>query len=238
MNYAIILSGGIGTRMKLNGFPKQYIEVKQKPILIYTLEKFERSQEVDRIIIVAAKEWQIQIKKWLDTYSITKFCDFALPGEQRQESILNGLRQCAQFSTGENDIVIIHDAVRPLVTEKLISECIDNAKQYGGCMPVLRINDTVYQSLDGNAINRLMDRNTLFAGQSPEAFYLLEYLRLNNSVSREELLAYKGTSEIAFNNGINVRLIPGEVSNYKLTTIEDLKRFKLNLNEGSNEEQT
>ncbi|MCR4648548.1 MAG: 2-C-methyl-D-erythritol 4-phosphate cytidylyltransferase [Lachnospiraceae bacterium] len=235
MYYAIILSGGIGTRMKMNGFPKQYIEVNGKPILIYTLERFENCREIDGIIIVAAKEWHDQIRKWLIQRRISKFLAFALPGEQRQESILYGLRECLRFNPSENDVVIIHDAVRPLVSERLITECINNAKQYGGCMPILPVNDTIYQSIDGKDITSLLDRKTLFAGQSPEAFFLLEYLKLNEEISREELNAYKGTSEIAFKNGINIRLIPGENTNYKITTVEDLERFRLNIENGASE---
>lgn len=226
MNYAVILSGGIGSRMRMKGVPKQYIEVDEKPILIYTLEKFEASEKVDSIIIVAASEWQNTILEWINKYSITKFSAFALPGEQRQESILNGLEQCVNDTNNDNDVVIIHDAVRPSLSLDLIANCIDSASEYGGCMPVIHISDTVYQSIDGSSISSLLDRNTLFAGQAPEAFRLLEYYKLNKSVDRDELLSYKGTSEIAHRYGMQVRLIPGEDGNLKITTPADLTRFQ------------
>ena len=129
-------------------------------------------------------------------------------------------------SPSQDDIVIIHDAVRPLVSESLISNCINTAKEHGGCMPVLPITDTVYQSKDGNTISSLLDRNTLFAGQAPEAFKLIEYYQLNASVSREELNSYKGTSEIAYKYGLTVKMISGDDGNFKITTPGDLDRFK------------
>lgn len=226
MNYAILLSGGIGTRMQISKYPKQYLQVNEKPILVYTLEKFQNCKAVDSIVIVASEEWQDQIKKWIDDYNISKFCGFAEPGEQRQESIKNGLNACLKFECSNNDIVIIHDAARPLVSDNLICKCIQFAIEYGGCMPVLPVTDTIYQSIDGSSIDGLLNRNTLYAGQSPEAFKLVDYAKLNNSISVDELNMYKGTSEIAFKYGMNIHLIEGEESNFKLTTPKDLEKFQ------------
>ena len=92
-------------------------------------------------------------------------------------------------------------------------------------MPVLPVSDTIYQSADGTVLNRLLDRNTLFAGQAPEAFFLRQYWSINNSVSLAELNQFKGTSEIAYQFGIRVRLIHGEDSNFKITTSQDFDRF-------------
>jgi len=235
MNYAIILSGGIGSRMRNDGFPKQYIEVDGKPILIYTLEKFNRNISVDKIIIVAASQWHQQILEWIDKYAITKFYGFAAAGETRQESILNGLNVCEKNIVNKIDNVIIHDAVRPLLSDALISNCFNSLEYSDGCMPVLPINDTVYQSFDGSKISNLLDRSTLFAGQSPEAFNLQKYLKINKAASKEELESTKGSSEIAYKNGLDVALIKGEEMNFKLTTPVDLNRFKAILRGEKNE---
>ena len=232
MNYAIILSGGIGMRMNLN-CPKQYIPIFNKPIIMYTLNIFEQCDLIDDIIIVAAMEWQDTISDWCKG-TIQKLTNFALPGETRQGSILNGLDCCIKPGKKmKEDIVIIHDAVRPNVSQNLITQCINTALEFGGCMPVLNITDTTYCSKDGKKIDRLLNRDTLFAGQAPEAFRLFPYWDINKKVSREELNSFRGTSEIAYKYGkeygIEVRLIPGEQENRKITTKQDLEWFQMQI---------
>lgn len=226
MNYAVILSGGIGTRMHTGGFPKQYLKVENKPILFYPLETFDRTECVDKIIIVANEVWQADILEWIKEFGIQKFDRFAEPGESRQGSILNGLLACMETSTSDKDNVIIHDGVRPLVSSALITECFRQLEEHDGCMPVISINDTVYQSFNGTSISTLLDRSTLFKGQSPESFNLKAFTELNSSVSKEELNATRGTSEIAFRHGMDVALIPGEDTNFKLTTPADMAQFE------------
>lgn len=226
MNYAVILSGGIGSRMRADGYPKQYMHVAGKPILFYPLETFDKTECVDKIIIVANEVWQEDIRKWLDEYHIQKFDRFAEPGDSRQGSILNGLLACMETSTSDKDKVIIHDGVRPLVSSALITECFRQLEEHDGCMPVISINDTVYQSFNGSSISTLLDRSTLFKGQSPESFHLKAFTELNRSVTKEELNATRGTSEIAFRHGMDVALIPGEDTNFKLTTPADMAQFE------------
>ena len=226
MNYGIILSGGIGSRMNLNGTPKQYVIVDGKPILIYTVEQFEKCEKIGRIIIVAADEWIPQIKEWLVQYHITKFAGFAPAGETRQRSIMNGLDAAKKFNPEDTAIAALHDAARPLVSPKLIGDLVDGASEYGGCLPVLPLTDTVYQTLDGKVISQLLDRDTLFIGQTPEVFRLNEYHRINHSISLEELDTYRGAAQLAHQYGMKVHLIPGEYTNLKLTIPSDLQKFK------------
>lgn len=226
MNFAIILSGGIGTRMRSDGFPKQYLEVLGKPILAYTLEAFESSNSVDKIIIVADSIWQLKIVTWLKLYNIKKFEVFAEPGKSRQGSILNGLKECIKLKKTETDNVIIHDAVRPLVSSFLIQNCFNQLDEYDGCMPVLPVVDTIYYSDNGVTISNLLNRNCLYLGQSPEAFNLKKYYEINKELSHKELNDIKGSTEIAFKNNLNISLIEGDPQNYKLTTPTDLKRFE------------
>lgn len=225
MNYAIILSGGIGTRMQMGDFPKQYLEVEKKPILLYTLEQFQKSSAVEKIVIVAADAWREKIRGWMEEDGITKFLAFADAGDTRQESIHNGLTVCMEDSVSENDGVIIHDGVRPLVSEQLIGDCLAALADHEGCMPVLPMKDTIYQSSDGTKIDHLLERSTLFAGQAPEAFRLHPYAKINREASKEELSLTRGTSEIAYRHGMDVAMIPGDERNFKITTRSDLERF-------------
>lgn len=225
MNYAVILSGGIGQRMRMEGLPKQYIEINGKPILMYTLEKFERSSCVDRIVIVAASQWYEQIQAWIQQYNITKFHGFAPAGSSRQESVLNGLNACIDESTTDEDSVGIHDAVRPLVSVELINSCYENLEGHDGVLPVLPMSDTIYLSNDAQSITSLLDRSVLFAGQSPEVYRLLHHLEINRKATKQELELVCGSSVIAHQNGHDVKLIPGEDLNFKITTQADLNRL-------------
>lgn len=225
MNIALILAGGTGTRMRSDGFPKQYVEVKGKPILIYTLEKFQACASVDKIVIVAHSQWESQIFSWAEAFGIDKLACVAPQGNTRQESVLNGLLACQRYQTSPEDVVLIHDAARPLVTPALITACAAEVETHDGCLPVIPVKDTIYYSLDSTSITDLTDRSTLFCGQSPEAFKLTPFLELNLHTPMEKLQQIRGCCELAFQNGFDICMIPGEEMNFKLTTIEDMDRL-------------
>lgn len=234
MNYAVILSGGIGTRMRSDGFPKQYLEVRGKPILLYALESFEACKSVDRIVVVGNEQWTDQISGWAKQYGISKLAAFAEPGKTRQHSLLNGLLACAQFGITDRDIVLIHDAVRPLVTPELIRSCAESLENHDAVLPVVPMKDAIYYSKDGLSISAAVDRSKLFCGQSPEAFRLQQYLELNQNTPDEDLALIRGSSELAFKNGLDVHMIPGEETNFKLTTPDDMLRLHFYIDHSKN----
>ena len=227
MNYAVILSGGVGTRLGLD-IPKQYYEVNGKPIIRYVIETFEKSDIVDGMVIVAASEWQEYLFEQIS--SKEKFIGFAQPGENRQLSIYNGLcylkdKLVADGQGCEDVVVLIQDAARPNTSLKTITECFSLSEEEDGAMPVLPMKDTVYSSLDGASISGLLDRKTIFAGQAPESFRLEKYLAANEALLPEAILKINGSTEPAIMAGMNIKMIPGDENNYKVTTEADLKRF-------------
>ena len=232
MNYAIILSGGIGTRMEMGDFPKQYFEIQGKMILEYTLDRFQNAQEVDAIVVVMAEHWWEKLREKLCS-QYSKLIGYAKPGSNRQESILSGLKFCMARSGSEDDIVIIHDGVRPLVTVDLIGKCFEAIREYEGCLPVIPASDTIYYSEDGKGLNKLMDRSRLYMGQSPEAFLLHKYYMAHDGKDREFLSRMRGTTEIAYAAGMKICLLPGETLNFKITTKADLRRFRLLVEDSS-----
>lgn len=221
MNFALILSGGIGRRMG-SSIPKQYSIVKDRQIIDYCLEAFNESSVIDAIVVVASMQWQGQI----NVSGILKFQGFALDGSSRQHSILNGLEKIKSLGCSNDDCVIIHDAVRPNISEELINSCINELAGYDGVMPVLPMKDTIYQSIDSMRISNLLNRNELYAGQSPESFRFGSYYELNKRLTEEQLSLIHGSSEIAIQNGLAVHIIPGDEHNYKITTPFDLERFR------------
>lgn len=230
MNYLILLSGGIGSRMKSLGRPKQYFLVNDKPIFLYALETFDLHSDIDGIIIVAHEEWRKEIKMWIKKSNIRKFLGFAIPGESRQESIYNGLKYLQNWADSDAN-VIIHDAARPLVSSALIQDCLIPLDSYEGVIPVLPIKDTVYQSKDGKHIDNLLPRAQLFAGQAPESFKFQKYLSIHENMKKSDLKMITGSTEIALNNHMDILMIPGEECNFKITTDGDLDILATHLKE-------
>lgn len=229
MNTAIILAGGVGSRMGVDR-PKQYLVVNKKPIIVYCLEIFEKHTNIDKIVIVVSDEWKDYVIENADKYGITKVCGYAPAGRTRQHSIYNGLK-AAEENAPDTDVVIIHDAARPLVSDKIIDDCITGAVEDDGAMPVISVKDTIYQSKDGKSIDKLLKRSELFAGQAPESFDFRKYLDIHNSVTDDEIAATAGSSEIAYRHGMKVRLVEGSERNFKITTIEDLETFETIVND-------
>ncbi len=224
MNTAIILAGGVGSRMGVDR-PKQFLMVQDKPIISYCLDIFQKHSEIDSIVIVVSEQWQDFTEEYVQKYGVTKVKGYALAGQSRQHSIYNGLK-CIDKNVPDTDIVIVHDAARPLVSDQIISDCIKGATDYDGAMPVISVKDTVYQSKDGQEIGCLLKRSELFAGQAPESFKFRKYFDIHNQVTDEEIGATAGSSEIAYRHGMEVRMVKGSERNLKITTIEDLETFE------------
>ena len=219
MIISLILSGGTGTRMGLD-LPKQYIKFRGKPIISYSTLSFDRHPLIDRMIIVADRRWRGEIDQWLDELGIKKFVGYADPGETRQYSIINGLKEIERH--GGADKVIIHDAARPLVSDTLITSCLENLNNCDGVMPVLPAKDTFYLLDDQGMASKLLPRSLLAAGQAPEAFDYEKYYSANMSLSRDEILKINGSSELALICGLKVKTVPGDEWNIKITTPNDL----------------
>ena len=217
---ALVLSGGDGTRLANIGIQKQYYKISGVPIIIRTLVAFQECIDIETIVIVAQPIWYRQIGLWLDKHKIFKFSNFASAGHTRQHSIYNGLLKLEQYSIKH---VIVHDAVRPFVTVNDIKSCINAAIGYDGATPVLCINDTVYNSKDGRHIDSLLNRDELFAGQTPEIYDYTLYLDANKNYLDKDHSYIHGSSEMAFKSGMSIRLYNGNENNFKITTASDLK---------------
>lgn len=233
MMTAILLSGGTGTRLG-SEIPKQYIEVNGKPIISYCIETLSGSIAIDRIVIVAAPKWQERIREWLaESDARDKFCGFAESGENRQLSIYNGLKlikdELLHGSTADDeDYVFIHDAARPLFTGEDIAAYVSAALGHDGVLPVLPMKDTVYLSRDGKKVSSLLERKEVFAGQAPEIFRFEKYLQANERlIASSEILSINGATEPAILAGMDIVMVPGDEGNFKITTAEDLERFRL-----------
>lgn len=234
MNYALLLSGGVGLRLQSH-LPKQYLRVENKMLVTYSLETLVNSQSVDAVVIVAEEDCRESIIADAKEHGISmeKIIGFARPGNTRQLSVLNGMREILERdgivneeNAGETDTVLVQDAVRPLVTKKQVEACYLALKNHDGVMPVVSMKDTVYVSEDGGRISELIDRSKLYAGQAPELFRLKKYYRANQSLLPDKINGINGSTEAAIMAGMDILMIPGEEDNFKITTQTDLERFR------------
>ena len=223
MNIGIILSGGIGSRINIIDTPKQYFEVAGKMVIEYSIEKFVKNPKIDFVVIVCAKEWEPKIASRIQKYDLGGKILFAMQGTSRQESILNGMKKVEKLCN-ENDLVVIHDSARPFVTNKMIDECIELSSDYFGIMPAIKVKDTIY-TVNDNVICTTLNRDFLVAGQSPESFKFIEYLKLFDTMTSDELQSIKGSSEIAVQNGKKIKIIDGDENNFKITTNIDIEKY-------------
>ena len=245
MNIALILSGGTGTRLGA-AIPKQYLEVNGKKIISYSLETMLISEKIDAVQIVAADEWRdaitFEIDKILSGISErlliddrdhaverfqrikAKFRGFSEPGENRQLSALSGMESCRSYAD-DDDIILVHDAARPFVSEELIDRILAAAAEHDGAMPVLPMKDTVYLSEDGKAVSELLPREKIFAGQAPEAFKLGKYFDATRALLPHKILTINGATEPAILAGMDIAMVEGDERNFKVTTKADLERM-------------
>lgn len=225
MNIALVLSGGRGIRLG-SDIPKQYLEAGGRPVISYCVETLSAHGEIDAIQIVAEPIWQERISAWLEKADRNKkFQGFSLPGENRQLSILRGLEDIREYGA-DTDYVLVHDAARPFLTAKLISECLSAGKGHDGVLPALPMKDTVYVSEDGRKVSSLLRRSSVFAGQAPELFQLGKYYEANRRLLPERILGINGSTEPAVLAGMDIVMIPGDEGNFKITTKADLERFR------------
>ena len=234
MNIAIFLSGGSGSRAGA-GLPKQYHKAGGYMMSTYALKPLLECDRIEAVVIVSEKEWQESIvddarRAGADT---SKVIGFALPGENRQLSILNGMAEIEKsvhnlfMVTGTiKDTVLIHDAARPYVSGELLESIYDAIDGHDGVMPVLPMKDTVYFSEDKQTIAKLLEREKIFAGQAPELFLFDKYLEANKALCPDRIKQINGSSEPAVIAGMDIVMIPGDENNIKITTAADLERFE------------
>lgn len=230
MNIALVLSGGTGSRLGTK-VPKQYLACGGRMMITRCLETVFSHPALNAVQIVAAEAWRDIIEQELEAFVFSqnvsfrkKMLGFSAPGETRQYSILSGLRDIA-CKAADEDVVMVHDAARPNLSARLISDCLAALDGHDGVMPVLPMKDTVYLSRDGKTVSALLERREVFAGQAPEFFRLGKYLKANESMPRDKMLALNGATEPAILAGMDIALVSGDEANFKVTTAADMERY-------------
>ena len=178
MNIGLIFAGGSGVRMNTKGMPKQFLQMNGKAIIIHTLEYFERCKDIDAIVVVCLEEYIEYLQSLLSANRITKVKRIVPGGKCGQESIYHGLCAAEEIADGE-DIVLIHDGVRPLISEELLSSSIQMVKEKGNAITVTPATETIVQTENGETISNIIDRKSCYIAKAPQSFYLKDILKVD-----------------------------------------------------------
>ncbi len=210
----IIVAAGNSTRMQ--GINKQFLTIGDMPVIARSLLAFENSKYISRIILVARNEDIFDLQLLAEKYSISKLTDIIKGGNNRQESVLNGFNRLSQDETA----VLIHDGARPFVTEKIIGDVADNLKEYPAVTCGVKVKDTVKQITSDGKVIKTLDRDTLFAVQTPQGVKATEY---KEALSRfSDLSSFTDDTSIMEAAGYEVKCVMGSYRNIKITTPEDI----------------
>ncbi|MEW5841898.1 MAG: 2-C-methyl-D-erythritol 4-phosphate cytidylyltransferase [Bacteroidota bacterium] len=218
--YAIIPSGGLGKRMN-NPLPKQYMQFHGKELIAYTIDVFQKSNQIDSIIVAAQKEFFLLLNEIKQKYSLTKIESIIEGGIERQHSVFNALKS---IQCNENDIIVVHDAVRPLLSQEILSKSIDTAMQFGSAVVAIKARDTLINGTD--SVLSYVDRSEMFHAQTPQVF---RYGILMDAMNKAEKENFIGTDEsmLVHRAGYKVKIVEGSSINFKITNQDDIKLFEL-----------
>ena len=235
MNIALILAAGSGSRMGNADKPKQFLPIYGKPLMIHTIEAFEVNDEVESIVVVTNDVFVDQVKVWCKQYDLGKVKAVVAGGNSRQISVYNGLQAVKSISSSDDDIVLIHDAARPLISQRIISDNVSACAKYGAVDTVIKASDTIVRSKDEQSISDIPLRKELYQGQTPQTFKLALILDAHEQAIKNNLPDVTDDAKLVVSLGKEVHLVEGSKQNFKITTFDDLMMLKALLKIGKTE---
>lgn len=225
MNYAVIFAGGAGRRMNTKTRPKQFLTLHGKEIIIYTLEHFEKHPEIDGISVVCIAEWIDYMKELLEKYQIKKVKWITSGGSTGQDSIFKGL-DVMRGQIKEDSIVLIHDGVRPMIDEELISENIKVAEEKGCAVTVVPATETVMLVDENEEIVRSVDRSRCRVVRAPQSFIYSELLNAHDAAQASDIHNIIDSATMMSDAGFTLYPVLGKPENIKITTPSDFYTFR------------
>lgn len=224
MNYLVLLAGGIGNRLGA-GIPKQFVNVLGKPVIAYTMQKYQEHSEIDGIELVCVEGYQDELRKIVEKNNISKVMKIVKGGSEYERSIMNGVEGLKGIAQPD-DVVIIHWAASPFVTEDIISDNIRVCKEKGNAMSACPAY-LLYGSNDGELSNHNINRDTLKILAAPQSFLYKNILAIYEEVEKRNLFNHVEAHTTAFMSelGIPIYFSKGSQTNIKITTKDDLELF-------------
>lgn len=224
-NIALIIAGGIGSRMGQD-IPKQFISVYDKPVIVYTLEAFQNHHDIDGIEVVCLEGWEEVVYAYAKQFGIAKLENIVAGGENGQESIHNGLLDIKLRHKDDDDIVLIHDAIRPMVSQQIITDNIRVCREKGNSITVVPCTAAMLKTLDSISSKEQIARDNLKITQTPQAFYLNDIIKSHDEAMKKNITNSVASCTLYIELGKELFMNQGSEKNIKLTTIEDIEIFK------------
>lgn len=224
MNIALIIAGGTGNRMGQD-IPKQFLTVNEKPVIIYTLEAFQKHAEIDCIAVVCIDGWETVLQSYANQFNITKLKYIVPGGDCGQASIRNGIMELEKHFN-HDDIVLIHDAIRPMISQEIISDCIVKTKQFGNAITCIPCAEAMIQTEDGFVSSGSYPRDKLKRTQTPQGFKLGDICNLHREALEKGITNSVASCTLMIELNKQIHFSVGSEKNIKLTTVEDLDIFK------------
>lgn len=221
MNVAVIFAGGVGTRMHSKDRPKQFLELYTKPIIIHTLDVFERSPYIDAIVVACVKEWIPYLQDLLYKFRVEKVKKIVPGGESGQLSIYNGLCAAEEVAGGRDCVVLIHDGVRPLITEQLIADNIQSVTTYGSAITTAVVKETILVVSEDGSIDHVPDRANSRIAKAPQSFWLRDILSAHEKALSEGRTNFIDSCCMMQWYGKQLHLVDGPYENIKITSPDD-----------------
>ena len=223
-NIGLIIAGGSGNRMHQD-IPKQFLTVNERPVSVYTLEAFEKHPEIDVIAVVCITGWEQVLWAYAKQFNITKLKYVVPGGKNGQDSIRNGVYELEKHFAPE-DLVLIHDAIRPMVSAEIISDNIRVAREFGNAITVIPCAEAMMQTEDGIVSVGSYPRDRLKRTQTPQAFRIGDICDLHRRALEKGITNSVASCTLIIEMGEQVYFSAGSEKNIKLTTVEDIDIFK------------
>ena len=228
-NIVLIIAGGVGARMGQD-IPKQFINVYDKPVIVYTLEAFQKHPSIDAIEVVCLDGWHDVLWAYAKQFGIAKLKNIVSGGKNGQDSIRNGLYDIASRHNGSDDIVLVHDAIRPMVSNDIISDNIRVCRQYGNAITVVPCTAAMLKTFDSLSTEEQVPRDNLKITQTPQAFFLQDIIAAHKEALEKGITNSVASCTMYIELGRKLYMSAGSEKNLKLTTAEDIEIFKALLN--------
>ena len=226
MNIALLIAGGSGNRMGQD-IPKQFLHVDGCPIIIHTMQCFQRHPDVDAISVVCLKGWDTVLQAYANQFNITKLKWIFPGGASGMESIHNGIYGLKEQGCDDQDLVLIHDSVRPLLSQDIISSNIAICQAYGYAITGIQCREAILESEDGFVSSTSIPRDTLIRTQTPQTFRLGNILEVHEEAKRKGIVdSVASCTLVAEVGGREMHIVPGSEKNIKVTTVEDIEILK------------
>lgn len=235
MNIGVIFAGGSGTRMHTVDKPKQFLIVYGKPVIIHTLEHFEKCEDIDAVVVSCLDGWLDHLEQLIQQYGIKKVRKIVKGGDTGQLSIYNGLCAAKEVAGNEKSIVLIHDGVRPLINEDLLKENIESVQKYGSAITTGIVKETIVVT-DNNRITEIPDRSSCRVAKAPQSFWLDDILTVDKRAISEGFITAYDSCCLMSKYGYDLHMVDGPIDNIKVTTPDDIYTFRSVLEKQENKQ--